>query len=130
MAIKQAARRWFIDLDWLEQNNRSLVVLATNCLCPSCRQRLWGGGGVISAAEIMTSVKDCCSRAPEFITGKLPVLESVFRLLLANGNQPLELAELEKHLVERRGDVPHRTPEGSLARLLESDRYYGLRLAE
>ena len=130
MAVEQAVGRWFIDLDWLEENNRSLVVLATNCLCPACRQRLWGGGGVISAAEIISSVKDCCSQAPEFINGKLPLMESVFRLLLANGNQPLELAELERRLAERRGDAPHRPPEGSLARLLESDRYYGLRLAE
>ena len=30
MAVEQAVGRWFIDLDWLEKNNRSLVVLATN----------------------------------------------------------------------------------------------------
>jgi hypothetical protein len=130
MADEQAAGRWFIDLDWLERNNRSFAVLARSCLCHACHQRFWGGGEAISAAGIISSVKGCCSQSPEFITGRLPVLESVFRLLLANGNQPLGLAELEKRLAERRGDAPHRTPTESLVRLLENDSYYGLRLAE
>ncbi|GAI17594.1 unnamed protein product, partial [marine sediment metagenome] len=37
MTNDQPVGRWFIDLDWLEQNNRSFLVLAQGCLCPKCR---------------------------------------------------------------------------------------------
>ena len=122
----QPASRWFIDLDWLEHNHRSFLVLAKDCLCPKCRERLEGGEEKISAADLLSNIKDCCSKTPEFIAGRSPVLGSIFRLLLANGNQPLDLEKLGKKLAEWRGDSHHTSPE-VLSRLLESDRYYGLR---
>ena len=75
----------------------------------------------------MSNIKDCCSRTPEFINDRLPILESVFRLFLANGNQPLDLEELGKRLNEWRGGDPYRTSPETLYRLLKNDRYYGLR---
>lgn len=115
--------RWFIDLDWYQQNNRSFLVLAQRCLCSKCSERL--KGEEISAADLLSAIKDCCSTAPEFITRNLPVLESVFRLFLANGNQPLNLAELGKQLSEwREGNIYCTSPE-MLSRLLKSDQHYG-----
>ena len=121
----QPASRWFIDLDWLESTHRSFLALAQDCLCPQCRERLGESGEKLSAADLLSTIKDCCSKTPEFITGRSPVLESIFRLLLANGNQPLDLEKLGKKLAERRGDSC--TSLEVLSRLLESDRYYGLR---
>ncbi|GAI07324.1 unnamed protein product, partial [marine sediment metagenome] len=46
------------------------------------------------AADLLTTIKDCCSKTPGFITDKLPILGSIFRLFLANGNQPLDVEEL------------------------------------
>ena len=122
----QPASRWFIDLDWLEQHHRSFLVLAKDCLCPKCRERLEGGGEEISAAGLLSNIQDCCSKTPEFITDRSPVFESIFRLLLASGNQPLDLEELVNQLSEWRGDSRRTSPE-ILSRLLESDQYYGLR---
>jgi hypothetical protein len=62
-----------------------------------------------------------------FITGQLPILESIFRLFLANGNQPLDLEELGRQLSEWRGGDTYRTSAEILSRLLASDQYYGLR---
>jgi len=126
MTDAQPGLRWFIDLDWLEQNNRSFLVLAQGCLCSRCRERLGESKGEISAADLISNIRDCCSQTPEFITDRLPVLESIFRLFLANGNQPLDLEELVKQLSEWRGDS-RRTPAEVLSRLLRNERYYGLR---
>jgi hypothetical protein len=123
----QLRRRWFIDLDWYQFNNRSFLILAQERLCPKCRERLEVEEGEISAADLLIATKDCCSKEPGFITGELPILESIFRLFLANGNQPLDLEELGKQLSEWRGGAPYRTSGEVLPRLLESDRYYGLR---
>ena len=124
ISTNQVSRRWFIDLDWYQQNSRSFFALAQNCLCPKCQQQL---KGEISAADLLTTIKDCCSKTPDFITGRLPILESIFRLFLANGNQPLDLEELGKQLSERREGGSYRNSPEVLSRLLESDHYYGVR---
>ena len=124
VSTDQVSPRWFIDLDWHQQSNRSFLTLAQGCLCPKCQEWL---KGEISAANLLTTIKDCCSKTPDFITGKLPILESIFRLFLTNGNQPLDLEELGKQLSEWRGGDTYRTSVEILPRLLSSDRYYGLR---
>jgi len=116
--------RWFIDLDWHLQNNCSLFALAQGSLCPKCQQQL---KKEISAADLLTTIKDCCSKTSDFINGGLPILESIFRLFLANGNQPLDLEDLGRQLSEWRGGDTYRTSTEILSRLLNSDRYYGLR---
>jgi len=128
MTNDQPVGRWFIDLAWLEQNNRSFFALAQGCLCPKCRERLEEGKKQFSPADLISNIKDCCSQTPGFITDRSPILESVFRLFLANGNQPLDLEELGRQLAERRGGDTQRTSVEVLSRLLGNERYYGLRL--
>ncbi len=130
ISTDQAEPRWFIDLDWYQQNNRSFATLAERCLCSDCRERLKVESGEASAGDLLTAIRDCCSKASEYITGGLPILESAFRLLLASGNQPLGLEELREQLSERRGGDAYRTSGEVLPRLLKSDRYYGLRQIE
>ncbi len=115
--------RWFIDLDWYQRNNRSFLTLAQRCLCSKCSERL--KGEAISAANLLSAIKDCCSKAPGFITHNLPVSESVFRLFLANGNQPLNLEELGRQLSEWREGDTYCTSSEILTRLLSSDQHYG-----
>ena len=125
--IGQSGQRWFIDLEWYQSNNRSFITLVQACLCPECKKRLQKEQAEILLPEILTNIKDCCSKNPEFITSELPILECVFRLFLANGNQPLGLQELENQLAERRrGDI-YRTSINVLPRLFASDQYYGLK---
>lgn len=123
----QVRLRWFIDLDWYQLDNRSFSTVAQSSLCPKCYERLKTSEGEIPAADLLSTIKDCCSKAPGFITGELPILESVFRLFLANGNQPFDLEELSKQLSERRGGDTYRTSVEILSRLISSDQYYGLR---
>ena len=122
----QPRPRWFIDLDWYQRNNRSFLLLARGCLCPKCRERLKVSESEMPAVDLLSTVKDCCSKSPDFITDKLPILESVFCLFLANGNQPLDLEELGGQLSEWRGGDTYSTSAEILSRLLKSDHYYGL----
>ena len=115
---------WFIDLDWYQQNNRSFFDMARGHLCPKCGERL---EGEISADELLTTIKDCCSKTPGFITDKLPILESIFRLFLANGNHPLDVEELGEQLSEWRGGDAYRTSAEVLSPLLKDEQYYGIR---
>ncbi len=128
MSTDNIELRWFIDLGWYQRNNRSFLTLAQRCLCSECSERLKDKR--ISAAGLLSAIKDCCSKAPGFITRNLPVSESVFRLFLANGNQPLNLEELGKQLSEWREGDTFRTSAEVLTRLLQSDQYYGFRQAK
>ncbi len=96
-------------------------------MCPKCRKQLEAGKEEISAVDLLSTIRGCCSQAPGFITQRLPILESVFRLFLANNNHPLDLEELGRQLSEWRGGDTYRTSAEVLSRLLESDHYYGLR---
>ena len=124
ISTDQVRPYWFIDLDWYQLNNRSFSALAQSCLCSKCQERL---KGEISASDLLATIKDCCSRTPGFITGELPILESVFRLFLANGNQPLDLEELGRQVSDWRAGDSYRTSAEILSRLLSNDQYYGLR---
>jgi len=113
---------WHVDLDWYQQSGRSFYFLARGCLCPSCRERLMAGGTEITDTGLLTAIKDCCSREHGFITGRLPLLECVFRLFLANGNQPLATEELARQLNDRLGEYGRQTSAEVLSRILSHDR--------
>jgi hypothetical protein len=58
----------------------------------------------------------------------MPLLEMVFRIFLANGNQPLKLGQIQEQL-QQLGDISG-TRDLSIPRLkriLDNDQYYGLR---
>ena len=125
LSTEPGSPRWFIDLDWCEQNDRSFFTLAQGCLCPRCREQL--KAGEISAAKLGATIRNCCSKLPGFITGELPVLAIIFRLFLANGNEPINLAELGRRLGEWRGGATYPPSAEFLSRLLKDERYYGIR---
>ena len=84
------------------------------------------GEGEVLATDLLAAIRDCCSRTPGFITRTSAILESVFRLFLANGNQPLYLEELHGQLAEWWSGDAYRVSTEVLFRLLSNDQYYGL----
>ena len=117
---------YHIDLEWYEENNRSLPALAKSRLCPDCVDKL---GASESVEDILKAFQDCCSKKPEYLLPRMPVLESLFRVLLANGNEPLGLEELAHRIGEaRQGNfVPGIE---ALRRILDHDKFYGLSALE
>ena len=124
-SIEQATPRYFIDLAWYQQNNRSFPALAQSCLCSKCQKQL--GKEEVTDTELLATIRDCCSKTPGFITRQIPISESIFRLFLANGNQPLDLEEMGKQLSTWREGDTYCTSVEFLSRLLSNDQYYGLR---
>jgi hypothetical protein len=123
---EQPVEHWFINLDWFPQNSRSFPALAGRCLCSACYQRLMASPAEVAVSDLLGAISSCCSKKAGFIHDNLPIMESVFRLFLANKNRPLDLEELSRGLNERRGGAVYRTSPEALSRLLKSDRYYGL----
>ncbi|MDD5082993.1 MAG: hypothetical protein PHU08_06425 [Dehalococcoidales bacterium] len=120
----ETSQCWAINVEWYKQNNRSFMNMLRERLCSKCQKRVKEGA---TETNLLAAIGDCCSKAEGFITGQLPILESAFRIFLANGNQPLDLEELGQQLSEHRGGDRQRTSAKVLARLLSNDRCYGLR---
>lgn len=70
--------------DWLAQNGHPFPALAEGYLCPQHR----AGAAPATSQNILSAIKVCCARGTDFLSPHLPLLETVFRLLLSEGNQP------------------------------------------
>lgn len=127
MSVEQEEQNWHIDVDWLERNNRSFSSLAERCLCSDCRKQFKNEQRKPSAEEYLTNIKDCCSGTKGFISSTTPIMESVFRLFLTNGNQALDLVTLGRQLSDWRGIDTYRTSVDVLSRLFKKELYYGIK---
>ena len=127
MGIDEVRLRYFIDLDWYQQQGRSFASLAASRLCPTSRKK----EKTKSEAALLRTIRQCCSKRDGFITPNMPLLEMIFRLLLANGNQPLELGQMQEQLQKWLGDTSNARDLSvpKLKRILSNDKYYGLRPA-
>jgi hypothetical protein len=102
-----------IDFDWWKENDENWRVFLHGFLCEK-HQELFkdqADNVVIDAVDPVTAeVKQVdgflhelmthCARQPEFIDDNMPLIGKVFRIFLANGNQPLSAAQLAE-LVKR-----------------------------
>ncbi|UCG83388.1 MAG: hypothetical protein JSW38_00765, partial [Dehalococcoidia bacterium] len=81
---------------------------------------------------IFNTMKQCCSKSEDFINPELPLAECIFRLFLANGNRPLSLQQIQARLQQSMSDISGSRDLSipKLQRILDSDRFYGLRIAE
>jgi hypothetical protein len=116
---------WYIDLGWYQGNNRSFSTLAKNRLCPKCAAQL-SNAKEVSDNKLISTIRDCCSHTPDFINDRLSVMESIFRILLSNGNQPVSLEELGRQLSEKRSLDIYCASAEFLSRIMNSETCYGL----
>jgi hypothetical protein len=98
---------YHIDFDWWRNSDRDWHVYLQGFLC-SVHQPLFNDFdhvGMIDWIDPETAevsqvdglqhvLINHCARQPEFIAQQLPLVDSVFRLLLANGNIPLTAVDL------------------------------------
>ena len=77
-------------------------------------------------------IRDCCSHNKGFITGAMPLQEALFRVFLASGNQPMTVEEVKERLDEwfTTSDRRRYVELVTLKRLLDHDRFYGIRRLE
>ncbi len=75
--------------------------------------------------KLIGTIQKCCGQGPDFLAPRMPVLETIFRLLLAGGNQPTTAEDLADRLSQLRGE--HLYPETVEQLLGAEPRFYGVR---
>jgi hypothetical protein len=140
--------RYLINTDWYDQHNLSFNEIAQARTCPQCQGRLgeeteerypvadkktrrvtYEVRRVKYGSRPLVVIRDCCSRRSGFITPDMAVLEAVFRILLANANQPMPLEHIRDQLREwcPTGRCQWLLiPMDTLRRVVERDQHYGL----
>lgn len=148
MEPEQSPTRYFVDLDWYEENQRSFFAMAQSRMCFACRKKVGeeeelsvstfdeDKGTVIFKTvkrrygdDPMATIGDCCSHKTEFITPALPLAEAIFRLFLACGNQPMTVEAVCQRLHESLPGDTRDISVPAINRLLAKDQAYGFRAA-
>ncbi|HZQ98966.1 MAG TPA: hypothetical protein VFC93_09140 [Chloroflexota bacterium] len=145
---EREAPRFFIDTSWYEQNGRSFKAMAQGRFCSACQAKL----GTVTEERVptvdkktnrvvyevrqvqygdqpMAVIRADCSKQRNYITPDTPVLEAIFRVFLANGNQPATIERLREQLGDwiSLRDRPHNYAPELIERLIRNDKRYGLR---
>ena len=141
-----------IDPTWFEQHNFVFEEYAQARMCEGCVQRAdeeveerytvfdqKTGRASFDirrgryGADPMRVIRDDCSKKRNYITPDMPTLEAVFRVLLANGNAPMRVAEVREQLAEwcpGGGCQWLLLPAEQLERVIRNDKFYGIRAQE
>lgn len=120
---------YFIDTQWLKENDRSFFQLTWNRLCPDSQKKVTKRSKKGKEEILFETISSCCSKVADFIPPGLPIMEACFRLFLCGKNKPLSPEEMLESLKERWMELNYSPPiqPSALIRVLDADRYYGFR---
>ena len=103
--------KFHIDYEWWRRANRDVEVFLRDYLCPEHQQVVASGEEELAfdfvdpdTAEVrrigglQQVLMSHCARQPGYLTPDNTLVDSVFRMLLANGNAPISSAELSQRL--------------------------------
>jgi hypothetical protein len=140
--------KYFIDTGSFERRGKSFRAIAQARFCPACRAKIGSEtqervtsidpktGRVtfeMKAVEFGSNpfavIRSDCSRQRGYITEETPLMEAVFRVLLANANQPMDVDQIREELEQLVSPVAvgHGFATDILERLIATDNFYGIR---
>jgi hypothetical protein len=103
--------RFHIDYEWWQRADREVEVFLRDYLCPEHQQALAAGEAELAfdfvdpeTAEVrriggtQQVLMNHCARQPGYLSPDNTLVDSVFRILLANGNTPVSSDELSQRL--------------------------------
>jgi hypothetical protein len=116
--------KFHIDFDWWEEEGRNFRVYLLSHLCTECQARFenhqeaelvdWIDADTAEVTQVdglWHSLRTCCNQKPDYTDELTPLTTAIFRIFLANGNEPLTAIELHEQL-HRPADTILRTIGG------------------
>jgi hypothetical protein len=146
---EEALPRYHVDTTWFAENGLSFDDIARMRLCETCLAK----AGTVTEERVavldeksgkskfemhsttygsdpVRVIREHCGRVKNYVHRDMPSLEAIFRVYLANGNDPLSLDQVREHLAEwcpGGGCQWLLLPMDTLDRLVRNDAFYGLR---
>ena len=142
--------RYYIDERWYTKNNKSFRAVALTRLCSACRRKLGtevqervptvdSRGRVVFemrsvpfASNPLSVIRSDCSKQRDYITPETPLAEAIFRVFLANSNQPTDVDGIREQLANyiSLASRPHGYSPELIAAILDNDQLYGFKRFE
>ena len=124
---KSAGPEYRFSLERLEELNRSPIQLLLARLSTACPSFGKTPAEIADASDLVKEIRTHCAGDTEFIQFSMPLQEIVFRTLLLQGGEPMQLSELHAELTEKWSSPirPITLTVGGLARVLDNDVFYG-----
>lgn len=151
-AAEVESPRYRIDPSWFEENDLSFEDVVRARMCDSCRAKIgteveervpvfdkttgrprFEVQRTIYGRDPLKVIREHCGRTKSYINRDMPTLEAIFRIYLANGNEPMRLEDVREQLAEwcpGGGCQWLLLPLEVVDRLVQNDTYYGLRRLE
>lgn len=121
-----------IDFSWWKENDNNWRIFLFSCLCEEHQNTFKDATNILEIDWIDPNTAEVtrvdgiqhiltthCARQSDFLTRTTTLVDSVFRVFLANGNQPLTIQELSDKIEK---------PAVTLLRTLSGPKvYYGIR---
>lgn len=95
--------KYSIDIKAFEAAGRSFQYTVYNRMSERGMAQLGGTATEVpksfgTPSEIMKIVASICAKEPDYLLPGTPISEAVFRLLIANGNRPMSLVDIQTGL--------------------------------
>jgi hypothetical protein len=100
-----------VDYNWWSDRGRDIRVLIRDQLCSECSARFenysdsqdidWvdpSTGEVTVVDGLRYCLRECCSRKDDYVTRATPLATAVFRILVADGDTPMSVAEIHERI--------------------------------
>ena len=119
--------KYFIDPAKAESSGRSLPVLVASRQCYMCQQGLADEVAIASdPQDFIDQILGHCSQAPDFLLPDTPLKETIFRVLLAHGNEPMDPEEISAFIGQKWAmtQFPRDTSPRVIQLLLDSSDFY------
>ena len=116
-----------ISFDRIAELNRSAIAIVADRRPRLAPSRKNPDSELTDPKKLVDEIASHCADDDNFIRTEMPIQEIVFRLLLTRRNTPTLLSDLHYELTEKWSTPvrPINLTEEGLARILDSDTYYG-----
>lgn len=119
--------KYFIDPVKAEATGRSLPVLVASRQCYMCQQGIDDEVAIVSdPQDFIDQIFAHCSQAPDFLLPDTPLKETIFRVLLAHGNEPMNAEQISAFVGQKWAmtQFPRNTSPEVIQMLLDSSDFY------
>ena len=120
-------KKYFIDPAKADSTGRSLSVLLASRLSYMYQQGL-DEYAIIQAdpQDFFDTIFEHCSQAPDFLLPDTPLKETIFRVLLAHGNEPMDAVQISEFIGQKWAmtQFPRNTSPEVIQLLLDSSDFY------
>jgi hypothetical protein len=118
--------KYLIDVDGAETAGRSIPMLIASRRCYLCQQADEDAPTDADPQQFIDRITEHCAAERDYLLADTPLKEAIFRVLLANGNEPMDAEEISVVLTDKWAmtPFPRNTAADVIVKMADNSRNY------